>query len=114
MFNSNNNDSSMFWFMLLLFMMAGNNNSFFDLPSTEMMNKIFQDEIENFLKANKETLDKAEYGDPIWQLNELNEVAKAIDNHNTKAKVLSVATQIMKKIDPNQNSCCCDGDQKCS
>lgn len=114
MFNSNNNDNSMFWLILLLFMMAGNNNSPFDIPSTEMANNIFQDGIEKFLKANKETLDKAEYGDPIWQLNELNEAAKAIDNNETKAKVLSVAMQIMRKIDPNQNNCCCGGEQKCS
>lgn len=113
MFNSNN-DNSMLWLMLVLFMMAGNNNSPLEVPSTEMMNKIFQEGIEKFLNDNKEALSKAEYGDPIWQLNELNTASKAIDNNETKGKVLSVALQIMRKIDPSQNNCCCGGEQKCS
>lgn len=113
MFNSNN-DNSMLWLMLVLFMMDGNNNSPLEVPSAEMMNKIFQEGIETFLNDNKEALSKAEYGDPIWQLNELNEATKAIDNNETKNKILSVALQIMRKIDPNQNDCCCGGEHKCS
>jgi hypothetical protein len=79
-----------------------------------MINKTFQEGIESFLNDNKEALSKAEYGDPIWQINELNTASKAIDNNETKGKILSVALQIMRKIVPNQNDCCCGGESKCS
>lgn len=105
MFNSN--DNSNLWAMILLFMLAGNTNIPFKFPTTEEINKIFQNGIEKFLEDKKEDLTKAEYGDPIWQLNELLEASKNNCNTEVNAKILSVAMSIMNNIDPNKVNCAC-------
>lgn len=103
MFNSN--DNSMIW-LLILFMLAGNNSRPF-MPSTEELNKIFQDGIKIFLEDNKEQVAKASTEAPIHQLKELYDASTKIEDPEVNAKVLGVAMTIMKNVD--LGDCCCCG-----
>ena len=102
MFNSNNNDNSMLWLLIILFMLSSNNQP---MP-TEKINEIFKNGIGSFLENNKAEADKADTGSLMWQLKELYAASKGIKDVESNAKVLSVAMDIMKKIELEGNCCC--------
>lgn len=107
MFNSN--DNSTFWLLLLL-LLATNNSPTIPEPDSDPIEGVceeFQKIVDNYLKDNKNLLDSARVGSPLWQIKELGEAAEAIESPQTRIKVLQVATAIVKSMEMSNRYCSC-------
>lgn len=98
MFNANNN--STLWLLILL-LLATNNSPTIPEPNSDSIEGVceeFQKIVDNYLKDNKNILDNARVGSPMWQIKELSEAAGSIEVPQTRIKVLQVAISIIKSM----------------
>lgn len=105
MFNSN--DNSMLW-LLILFMLVGNNSNSFVPPTDEEICKVFEKTIDTYLEENKELLEKAQINSPLWQIKELSDAAKEIEDLKVRLKVINVAFSVKTNLE-STNAFCCGG-----